>query len=375
MTYRKRVLILYITERSGHHSAALALKSAFELKDPEGTVMCVNVTRHVFPFAEKVIHTLYMAVIKRVPKVWEKMYDNPKIVNNGKRLKNWIYALAVRRVDGLIKQFKPDAVICTQAFPCGIVAEYKNTISNCSDLALLGVLTDFAPHAFWVHKNVDYYVTACDESRDMLKSRGIEPEKIKTFGIPIDPKFSHELNREELLNNYGFKSEEPVVMVMGGGHGLGPIKDILRELDTSRRRYQLIVICGLNKKLYDWIHGARLRSKILSFRYTDQIEKLMTMADVIITKPGGITTAEALAKKIPMVILNPIPGQETRNSDFLISKGAAVKIDKPDEIIPVLDALMKGSAKRAGILSLFKGFGGLSKPNASADIADFVLKL
>jgi len=101
----------------------------------------------------------------------------------------------------------------------------------------------------------------------------------------------------------------------------------------------------------------------------------MSMADVIITKPGGITTAEALAKKIPMVILNPIPGQETRNSDFLISKGAAVKIDRPEEIVPVLDGLMKESINRAGILSFFKGLGNLSKPNASVDIADFVLKL
>ncbi len=375
MCKHKKIMILYITERSGHHSAALALKRAFELKEPLCSVVCINAFRYAFPFVERLIHVLYLAVIKRVPSIWGRMYDNPKLVKRCRGIKDWVHSIAIKRMNDLIHRFKPDIVVCTQAFPCGIVAEYKNNLPVKNRLSLIGVLTDFSPHAFWVYENVDYYMVACDESREMLHKRGVGYEKIKVFGIPIDPKFSINQDRSELLANFGFKDTLPIIMIMGGGHGLGPIKDIIYELDIAKETYQIIVVCGINIQLYNWLQNTRFKNIIRSFKYTDQIDKLMTLADVIISKPGGITTAEALAKKIPMVILNPIPGQETRNADFLIDKGAAVKIEQPQEIANLLKSLFETSRSKRFLNSFLKGSLELSKPNSSCDIADFILKL
>lgn len=366
----KRVLILYITEHSGHHSAALSIKKALQLKDPGSQVLCVNAFRLVFPFMEWLTHALYMVVIKRVPKIWEKMYDNPKFVGRTRVLKGWIHALAIRRMKCLIDDYKPDVVVCTQAFPCGIVAAYKKTKGSFQNLFLIGVLTDFAPHAYWVYENVDAYMVPTQESLELLVDKGISMQKVRVCGIPIDPKFSQTLDRRELLSNYGLKENSPVIMIMGGGHGLGPIRDVLRELDAAKEEFQLIVVCGLNERLYRWIQAERFKNRILSFRFTDQIERLMSMAHVIITKPGGITTAEALAKKIPMIILNPIPGQEARNTEFLIKKGAAVKIDAPQE---VGSAVRKILVAQHSFLSLSDGVSALSKPSSSLALAQFIL--
>jgi processive 1,2-diacylglycerol beta-glucosyltransferase len=369
MKSNKKVLILYITEHSGHHSAALSIKKSLQLKDPGIQVLCVNAFRHAFPFMEGLIHALYMVVIKRVPKIWEKMYDNPKFVGRTRFLKSWIHALAIRRMEYLIGGFKPDVVVCTQAFPCGIVAAYKETKGALQNIFLMGVLTDFAPHAYWVYENVDAYVVPTQESLALLVDMGVAPQKVKVYGIPIDPKFSQTLDRRELLSNYGLKESHPVIMIMGGGHGLGPIRDVLRELDAAKEGWQLAVVCGLNEKLYRWIQAAHFKKRILSFRFTDQVERLMTMADVIITKPGGITTAEALAKKVPLIILNPIPGQEARNTEFLIRKGAAKKIDAPQEIQGAVRAVLSAPFSP---FSLFDGVSALSKPSSSLTLAQFI---
>lgn len=375
MASGKSILILYITERSGHHSAAMAIKKAIELKEPGCRVQCVNAFRYAFPFLERVIHALYLIVIKRVPKIWEKMYDNPKLVGRSQLIKRWIHALAVRRIHSLFDHFKPQVVICTQAFPCGIVADYKKRKTRYSGIPLIGVLTDFAPHAFWVYDEVDYYVAPLPESRNMLIEKGVSHEKIRLFGIPIDPKFSLPHDRSELLANYGLKENIPVVMIMGGGRGLGPIKDLLYELDLSKRELQVMVVCGMNKKLFDWINGRRFKNRILAFKFTDHVEHLMSMASLIITKPGGITTAEALAKKLHMVILNPIPGQEARNTDFLTKRGAAIKIENPKEVLQAVDKILSYSMLQKGVVSLLANINPISKPASSLEIADFVLGL
>jgi processive 1,2-diacylglycerol beta-glucosyltransferase len=368
MTERKRILILYITERSGHHSAALAIKKGIELRDPEADVLCVNAFKYAFPISEKVIHRIYLFIIKRVPVIWKKMYDNPKLIARSQRIKKWIHGLAVRRIKAILDRFEPSVVICTQAFPCGIVAYYKNTYA--SKIPLFGVMTDFAPHSFWVYEDVDYYIAPSEEARNHLVDKGVPADKIKILGIPIDPKFAQQLDRLEIIFNYGLKPDVPVVMIMGGGHGLGPIKEVLSILDSLDRELQLVVVCGLNRRLYDWLIRVRFQKKVLIFKFTDQIDRLMTLSSFIITKPGGITTAEALAKNLPMIILNPIPGQEARNTQALIKCGAALKMDNLEALLPAVEEILGVRGKKGGILDAIHH---LSRPQSSLDIADFTL--
>ncbi len=369
----KNILVLYITERSGHHSAALAIKKGFEVKDPQSKVICVNAFKYAFPFAERLIHRIYLAVIQKFPIIWESMYDNPMLVGGSRGIKKWIHHLAIKRLISLIKRFEPGAILCTQAFPCGIVAEYKKACR--SNIPLIGVLTDFAPHSFWVYDEVDAYVVPCNETKDMLTGKGVAEEKIKVLGIPIDPKFAMPLDRKELFANFGLNPEIPVVMVMGGSHGLGPIKEVLHTLDNGPRPLQIIVVCGINVRLYNWVIATAFKNRVLTFKFSDAIDRLMTLSSLIITKPGGITTAEALAKQLPMIILNPIPGQEARNTQVLLKNGAALKVDRSNELLPAIEKVLEKPREGGGILSIFNQRHDLSRPDSSVEIAEFVLSL
>lgn len=365
-----KILVFYITNRSGHHSAALAVKKAIGARDPASEVLCINAFGYFFPFAEKLVHLIYLFVIKRVPKLWGGIYDKPMLAKRSRVLKQWIHSLAMKKLKNLLESFAPDVLICTQAFPCGVVADYKREYSDARPL--IAVLTDFAPHSFWFHEAVDYYVVHCQESRLKLMERGVAPEKIRIFGIPIDPKFASRANLDEIFANYGLERDIPVILIMGGGHGLGPIRKILAEIDLMAMKLQIVVVCGLNNRLYEWVRSRRFSRRVLVFKFTDEVDRLMSISKLIITKPGGITTAEALAKKLPMIILHPIPGQEARNTEILVSSGAALKIDSPDEILPVLKKMF-GFLKEERLFG--EGIRRLSMPNASLCLADFVLTL
>lgn len=372
MATGKNILILYITERSGHHSAALALKKTLQDKYPGTNVLCINAFRHLFPVVDRITHHTYLFVIKRLPFIWERMYDNPGFVGRVRGIQAFIHERAVKRIKALISDFQPDAVVCTQAFPCGIVAEFKKTFS--SSLPLFAVLTDFLPHAFWVYDAVDHYAVPADVTRSWLESKGVARDKISLFGIPIDTKFIPTLDRRGLMIEYGLDPQKPALLIMGGGHGLGPIKKILEVFEKSALTIQLIVVCGLNKKLYDWIRHRKFSQKILAFCYTDQIERLMSISDAVVTKPGGITTAEAMAKRLPMIIMNPIPGQEARNADILVQYGAAVKAETPQQVLSAAMDILLTPQKRQGIFSLFHSMNRLARPHAAQDIAHFVMK-
>jgi processive 1,2-diacylglycerol beta-glucosyltransferase len=366
MASKKKVLLLYITERSGHHSAALAIKSALLLKDPDCACLCVNAFKYVFPIAERVIHFIYLSVIKRVPIIWESMYDNQKLFAKTGNIKRWVHNIAVKRLKRLLDDFKPDAIVCTQAFPCGIVADYKKVYS--SKIPLIACLTDFSPHSFWVYDAIDHYIVPCDKSKGLLVEKGVPEDKIQPLGIPIDPKFSQNPDKRELFANFGLQPDIPVIMIMGGGHGLGPIKDIIRELESAGRQLQLIVVCGINRKLYHWINKTSFNNRILNFKFTDQIDRLMSVSSLIITKPGGVTTAEALAKRLPMMIVNPIPGQESRNTQILVSNKAAVLLEYPDQVTSEVFSILEGDQYARADLSF-------SKPRSSMQAADLILNL
>jgi len=370
MLSEKKVLILYITERSGHHSAASALKKGFEIVDPSVTVKCLNAFRYFFPVTEWLTHKVYLFVIKRVPSIWRFLYDRPSFVKKSDGFKTWLHRRAFNKLENLLGEFSADAVVCTQAFPCGILSAYKRERGG--HFKLYGVLTDFAPHSFWVYDEVDFYVVAGEQAGQELSRKGVSSDKIRVLGIPIDPKFSKHIDAAQVRAQYGLDRDIPVVLVMGGGHGLGPIKQIIKELDECEMPMQMMVVCGLNRKLYRWMVNRRFQKRVLTFKYTNEIEQLMSAANLVITKPGGITTAESLAKGLPMVILNPIPGQEARNTDFLVDARAALSAAGISDVVPAVRCILEGGAADSEALSNMKG-RSLAKATSSRDIAAFVL--
>lgn len=179
------------------------------------------------------------------------MYDNPNIVKKSQSIKKFLHKTSHKKLDKLFSEYHPDTVVCTQAFPCGMVADYK--IAHKLDITLIGVLTDFAPHSFWINEGVDYYVVPDDEARDRFIKKGVDPDAIKVYGIPIQAKFAVQLDKQPIAESLEIDLNIPVVLIMGGGQGLGPIKEVVSCLQKIDATLQMIVITGVNHKLQEWL--------------------------------------------------------------------------------------------------------------------------
>lgn len=368
----KRIILMYISEVSGHHSATLAIEKALKILSPATEILNINAFNYTNPISEKIINQLYMGVIKRTPKLWEYLYDNPKVIKKIESLKESVHKYNTPKLKNLFDEFRPDAVVCTQAFPCGMTADFKRAYN--SRLPLVAVLTDYVPHSYWIYADVDYYIVPSDEVYLRLQKKGVEPAKIKIFGIPFDPKFNQEAPRQEILRKLNLREGVFTILLMGGGQGLGPIKKIVKSLEKVNGPLREIIVTGTNKKLYNSLNNRlkKYKKNILVFGYVDNISELMSVSDAIITKPGGVTTAEALAKGLPMIIAKPIPGQEANNAAYLTKKKAAIKIDEPEEVCSVIEDLLNEPGRLKELKASVKA---ISKPDAAIDIARLLLNI
>jgi processive 1,2-diacylglycerol beta-glucosyltransferase len=365
-----RILLMYISEVSGHHNATLAIEKALKQLDHRVCVLNINSFHYTNPIMEKLINRAYMGVIKRTPRVWDYLYDNPRFFKQTQRIKDSIHKSNFKKFAVLFEKFKPTAVVCTQAFPCGLIADYKRVFNV--KIPLFGVLTDFFPHSYWVYNEVDYYIVPYKEASDRLIKEGIPRERIKQYGIPIDLKFAITDHRKETAKRLGLDLNIPTILIMGGGQGLGPIKKIVTCLNKCRRDFQLIVVAGTNKKLLKWLKKAKknYKHRLQVLEYVNNVEQLMEVSDFIISKPGGLTAAEALAKGLPMIIIKPIPGQEENNTQFLLGQGVAIRIKRLENIHIDLERLLGDKEK---VRQMRENARKLGRPNSALDTAKLIL--
>jgi len=363
---------MYISEVSGHRSATLAIEKALKCLEPETEVLNINAFNYTNPISEKIVNSIYMGVIKNTPKVWDYLYDNAKVVESLEKIKQFVHKSNSPKLKKLFDKFNPDLVVCTQAFPCGMVADFKKTYN--SSLPLVAVLTDYIPHSYWIYDQVDYYITPSEEVTARLEKKGVPLDKMRAYGIPFDHKFNRELARREIFLKLQLDEQKPVILIMGGGQGLGPIRTIVKSLENVSQDLQELVVCGTNKKLYRALkrEAKKYKKDIRIFGFIDNVNELMRISKIIISKPGGVTTAEVLSLRLPMIIVKPIPGQETSNTEFLTRFGAALKVEEPREINFAVDELLKDNQK----LERLRGCAAkIAKPNASLDIAKLLFNL
>ena len=368
----KNILILYITESSGHYRAALSLKEALLLKNSDISVSLVNAFRYYHPLSEKVINFFYYLSIKRFPFLWGRIYDKKAVVRNLNPLKSLVHFLNLKKTRNLLEKFQPACIITTQAFPCGVVAFYKRYYHL--SIPLVGVVTDFFPHGFWPYREVDFYTVATPEAKDKLVSENIPREKIKILGIPIMPKFVQENNRQAVASEFGLAPDKKTILLMGGGSGLGPLEKIVEVLDNSYVDFQMIVVCGRNRKLYRRLSSYRrtARKELFLFSYTEDVDKFMDFAEIIITKAGGSTISEALAKKMAIIAFRPIPGQEENNIRYLKEKEIAFLACDYGEIKLQVERLLQNR----DMLERFREKAyNYAHPASSLEIAELSLKL
>ncbi len=336
---------MHISDISGHRSASLAIEKTLQKVGQDVQTCCIDGFGYTNPHLEKFVNALYMMVIKAMPKIWDYLYDNQAILKKAKKVRSLIHRLNDRKIKKLFNNFYPDIIVCTQAFPCGMAADYKRRHNL--NIPLVGVLTDYSPHSYWLNDFVDIYVVPTSEIKQRLAQRGIPEERLKILGIPIDSKFRNQSNREEIFRRLGLNLNLPVILIMGGGQGLGPIKEMVCVLDRLSRPVQLIVACGTNRNLYKWLNKNKssFTTPVSILGYTEQINDLMEISTFIISKPGGLTSAEALSKSLPMIIVNPLPGQEAKNTQFLLEAKVALKVNSLLEMGSLVEELLSDSTK------------------------------
>ncbi|MDD5135996.1 MAG: glycosyltransferase [Candidatus Omnitrophica bacterium] len=367
---KKKVLILYATAGIGHKKAAMAVKAAFdELKIADVEVTLADALDYTNAFFKWSYLEAYLLMVNKLPTLWGFFYyftDNfyaNLIVSKLRRLNNWLNSGKLAKY---LKAEKPDVVISTHFFATEVISELKR--SGKVDSKLITVVTDYRLHSWWVAGHTDMYVVAGQDAHDDLVRWGTDPSRVKMLGIPVEPIFTKKFEKAGIIRAAGLKEGVFTVLVIGGGFGVGPIEDIIKTIGDISQPIQIVTVCGHNEELVKKLEALKpsLKADIKVFGFVNNVYDYMSIADVLISKSGGITVSESLTKELPMVIIAPIMGQETRNSDYLMKYGAAVKIAKASDLKEVVEYLVAHPERMAAMREAIRA---IRKPLSCYDIA------
>ncbi len=368
-----KVLILSITAGQGHHSAAKSISSALEERGV--TVKTVDVYKQIDKNLCDAVNKGYLISTKHTPKAYRAIYeliDSKKAPATKYSLQSIMGILLAIKFEKFIEDFKPDVIICTHIFAAQVINELKRRDRLC-DVPTIGIVTDYTIHPFWEDVTYIEYIDIASElltQRALMK--GISEERLCSFGIPVQKKFSRKQTKLDARNELGLDTDTPTILVMAGSMGYGNMPEIISGIHNFNDNCQILAVCGNNKKLFKKLNTAAYGSNVNIYSFTDKVDIMMDAADCIVTKPGGLTTSEAMAKKLPMILVNPIPGQEDRNLEFFLNNGVALSVTKTFTIEEALYFMFRDK-DRLEIME--HQINKLAKPNAASDIADFAISL
>ena len=373
----KKVLIFYASYGGGHLSAAKSIQECINSKYPNIETELIDCMKYINKTIEKVTTAAYREMAKKMPWAWGRVYaDSQKgpLAHISTR-SNKIMAIKLLK---LLREKKPDLIISTHPFGSQMCSYLKRKGKINSKIAT--IMTDFAPHDQWLVGSdyTDYFFVAHDKMKNYLLSKNIDSNKIFATGIPISHRFNISYNRQEILDDFGLTENKKTVLFFGGGEfGLGKTKTV--EIFEAFVKYfpniQMVAISGKNEKMNQKfkliVEENNRQNDIKIFEYTTKVPELMYISDLVVTKPGGLTTSESLASHLPMVIINPIPGQEEENAEFLEQQGIGIWIKKNDDVVSTLKNLFSDPSK----LEIMKqNTTILARKNSTNDICDILFK-
>lgn len=367
---KRRVLILSTSAGTGHVTAGAALAKVFAADDRVAEVVhkdALHFTNRVF---RDIYSRGYTAMIRSAPTFLGWAYrssDEPWKTDSVRvrldRLNTWPLAKFIRKFD-------PHITVCTHFMPAGIISHLIANKELRTNLAV--VVTDFDCHAMWLSRVFHRYFVAIEQTKAHLEVLGLPGDRITISGIPIDPIFSHRIDRAQTRARYGLHPEKTTLLLSAGALGVGPAEQIVAQLKYLRHDVQTIVVCGraeaLRARVQQQVGDDGARFRVLGF--SERMHELMQMSDLFIGKPGGMTTSEALACGLPMVIFSPIPGQEERNSDHLLEEGAAIKCNDLTTIPYKIDSLLDEPERLA---TMRQNARRLARPGAAQTIVNRLL--
>jgi len=367
-----RILIATVTAGAGHLAAASALEEAWRAARPNDVVERIDLVKFFSPLHRKFYVDGYIKFVERTPELWGMFFnktDNPKTVRRLNQFLRAFPSASRNKFKRHLQQFKPDAVLCTHFLPHELLGMLRKE-KKLPQPFIASVVTDFEAHALWMDPCVDVYCVAAEETKSRLVARGVATENVVVTGIPIAGKFLSKPDPKTVRKNYGLRDDLPILLVLGGGFGMGPVAEILAELDKVPKQFQTIVVAGRNEELRAKLATQDRKHPTHVLGFASNMHELMAVADLIITKPGGLTTSEALAMGKPIFILNPIPGQEAANSDFLLERGAAAKVNRVEDL-PFRIQQLLGSKKLSEMAKAAKALGN---PQSAKAVCDEVLR-
>ncbi|MFQ5834482.1 MAG: glycosyltransferase [bacterium] len=368
-----KILLLYVSQVSGHRRAAEAIEQTLERFYPQIKVRKEDLFKHGNPLVRKILDGLYYAAIKVTPWFWDFLWNSNLIFWLTYGLREFSCLLnSFRLYKEVIVPFNPQVVICTHGLPLALCSTIKRRKKL--DYLLVAVPTDYSLHPYWTYNNVDVYFLAHEEMKESLRKKGISQDKVQACGIPISPIFSEDTDKEGLKDKWQIRHDLFTILLMGGGQGIGPLRRTVDTLNRLGLPIQLLIVTGTNdglkKELQEIEPKLSIPVKILG--YTKKINELMEISDLLISKPGGLTIAEALVKDLPLGILDCLAGQERKNQEFLLKKKIAFNLQREKQMLSLIERFLDG-------FSDFENWQArareLVKPRAALDIARRIVEL
>ena len=375
MTFNK-VLILSASAGAGHMRAAEAVERAFRLMNAARDVRHVDTLQYTNKLFRHLYSKAYIDLVNKSPELLGWFYDHLDKPWKNERRRLALDKLNTRPFVKMLKAYQPDITVCTHFLPAEIISWLKAKERIGCRQAI--VVTDFDVHAMWLCHHYEQYFVAMDETREHLVRLGIPEAKVTTSGIPIDPVFAEPKDKIEMRAKYGLRPDVVTILVSAGGFGVGPVEHMLESLAGLKHPAQIVALCGRNEELKSRLESARDRLPpshhvtIKPVGFTTEMDEYMSAADILLGKPGGLTTSEALAKGLVFAIVNPIPGQEERNSDHLLEEGVAVRCNNLPVLAYKLDRLLDDPARFA---SMQASAQRMARPDAARTIVKRLMEL
>lgn len=370
MTKLCRVLFISAPVGAGHIRAAKAISVALCKNNDEIETKIANVFDFFNPSIGQMILKIYLKILKIFPRLYGMAYswgNESSFALAGRKV---ISGYLAKKMEKYIMDYNPALIVCTHATPAGLVAHLIKT--NKLTIPVVAVVTDFVVHRLWIYPEIAHYTVANEHMRNFLIKHGIKSNCIEIMGIPVDEKFSIIADKQRILRELKFHSKSKTVLIMGGGTGILPMDDIVACCESIDVPLQIIVVTGNNKSIYNKLLTLQptFRNKVKILGYVDNVNELMSVADLIISKPGGMTVAEALCQGVPMLIYRPIPGQEEANTNYLLACQAALRADSLVDIQEIIRKLFIEEPETW--IALQKNMLSISQPMASTMIAQSI---
>jgi processive 1,2-diacylglycerol beta-glucosyltransferase len=366
----RKILVLSASVGAGHVRAAQAVELALRELAPDAEIRNVDVLELTNAAFRHIYGRAYLDLIAKAPQMLGYFYDlmdeprSPR--QKSDRLRRLVEKLNLKRFLKLLQSEPWEIIVNTHFLPAELIAGLRR--EGRLETPHFTVTTDFETHRLWANQPCDHYFTATDEGRAYLAHWGVPAADISVTGIPIHPAFRRAKDRGECLVRLELVGDRPIVLQLAGGFGVGPVEQIHRELLSIEKPLEIVVVAGRNAELKQRLETvevpSRHRRKV--FGFTDQMDELLAVADIVLSKPGGLTTSEILARGAALAVINPIPGQESRNSDYLLENGAAIKINNLGTLAFKLAQLLEDPARLARIKDSARRLG---HPEAALEIA------